>query len=346
MVRLDKEIVIDSAKDKHDNGLPIKEVSLFSHKVLKKMENEGVPPTPYNFQIYFEAMLEKSDSNFKNDMNILRKSEASMDDGEHQIQIEKEMKEGFSSLKSMVKSISGTYKNVSMLKQYIQKTDTKINSTNNQIAITNIVSSLKSDINRFDLLISGQLNALKKDYEKTVLSLKSMESKAIYDTRYDVYNKKYLIKSIKSEKQAITTHNHKSSLMSLKIKNSVLQNALSSKNQFLLNKHIAKLLQKTSRRSDIVAHFGDGIFFMLLKHTNIDESKLACQRVSTLIYDSSFFVEGADVRMDLEIAVSAINTSTSTEECIATLLNIMPESSRDGVKFKVIEESSDEESFE
>lgn len=348
MIRLDKEISIKSSQKKNQpTNSSIKEIALFSHKVLKKIESEGVPTTPYNFTIYFEAMLEKSENSFKESINEIRSEESNIDDQEHHIQIEKEIRGGFSSLKSMIKSISNTYKHLSLLKQYIEKTNNDINSSNNQIATIDIVSSFKTDMGKFNSSLSTQLDTLKKDYEKTVVTLKSMESKAIYDTRFEVYNKKYLLKSLLAEKQAIINHNHKSSLMALKIKDAILQKALSGKNQFLLNKHISKLLQKTSRRSDIVAHFGDGTFFMLLKHTNLEDSKLACQRISSLIYDSSFFVEGNDIEMDLEIAVASINAQTSPEECISLLLNAMPESSRDGLIYKVVEDSNEnEESFE
>lgn len=340
MINLDKEVVIgNSTHSKRTGGTPIEDIAIFSQKVLAKMKKEKVPPTPYNFQIYFESMLEKSDEVFKADIETLRKDEANMDDDEHHIQIEKEMKEGFSSLKAMVRSISSVYKNIAMLKQYIGTKDIQVNSTNNQIAAVNIISSLKNDINRFDLLISNQLETLRQDYEKTVSSLKSMESKTIYDTRFDIYNKKYLLRSLGIEKQAISSQKYHSSLMSLKIKKSILHDGISGKNQFLLNKNIAKLLQKTSRRSDVVAHYGNGIFFMLLKHTSLEEAKLACERVSSLIYKSSFFIEGVDIKMDLEIAVSSIDTLASTEECITLLLNSMAESSRDGLRYKVIGEN-------
>ncbi len=350
MIHLDKEIVV---KDKKSNTstnkneeLPLKEVFLFSKKVLQKMQDENIVPTPYNFQIYFETMLEKSNDKLKKTVETVRESEAETDNGDHLIEIEKEIKEGFSSIKTMVNSISSAYKNVAHLKRYIEKTDTQLSTTNNKSTTMNIINSLKKDIDKFDDLIALQLATLKSNYEKTVQSLKAMEGKSIYDTRFDIFNKKYLLNSLKTEQKIISKQKHKSSIMAIKIKKSVLSNISSGKNQFLLNKNVAKLLQKTSRRSDVVAHYGEGIFFILMKHTNIDEAKLACQRVAALIYGSSFFIEGTDIKMDLEIAATDISENITIEESVSLLINSLPLTSRDELKYKIIlAPTEDEEEF-
>ncbi len=347
MIHLDKEVAIikptetTSSNEKKGN-IPPREVYLFAQKVLQKMQNDKVAPTPYSFQIYFETMLEKSNTSLKYEIECLRENEVNVNNSEHLIEIEKEIKEGFSSIKSMVQSISTSYKNIAYLKQYIKKTDGQLTATNNKSTIVNIITSLKSDIEKFDALIASQLHTLKSNYEKTVFSLKSMEEKSIFDTRFDIYNKKYLLHSLRIEQTILSKQKHKSSLMAIKIKDSVLSTISGNQNQFLLKKNVAKLLQKTSRRSDIVAHYGSGMFFILMKYTNIEEVKLACQRVAALIYGSSFFIGGADIRMDLEIAATDIDENISIEESIALLINSLPLSSRDGLKYKIIQAYKEE----
>lgn len=343
MIRLGKEVVIEDENTLEEETLAEpKQVNLFAQKVLKKMQQEDIAPTPYNFQIYFETMLEKSDESFKNGINSLRDIEINMSDEEHHLQVEKDMKDGFIVVKSMVQSITSIYKNIATLKGFIKKRGKEISSTQSQLTIVNIMSSFEGDLDKFDSVISHQLSTLKLGYEKAVESLKAIENRAIFDSKYDIYNKKYFLESIKNEKKSIKQQNHTSTIMALKVKKSILAKIKNNQDRVSLRKSIAKLLQKTSKRSDTVAHLDDGIFMMLMRHTDIEGAKSASQRVAALIYGSNFFVGGIDVRIDLEIAVTDITDNCTIEEILALLLNTLEQSSRDGKKYVVAHYSKEE----
>ncbi len=172
MIQLDKEIVIENTSgQKSKKEIPIDEVSLFSKKVLQRMQKDNIVPTPYNFQIYFESMLEKADIGFKDSVDSIRQDENQHSNGEHVMEIEKEMKEGYSSIKSMIQSIGGTYKNIALLRNHIKKTDVQLSTTTNKSTTTNILETLRSDIDKFDNAIESQLKNLKalSHYEKQAL---------------------------------------------------------------------------------------------------------------------------------------------------------------------------------
>ncbi|NLC27503.1 MAG: diguanylate cyclase, partial [Campylobacteraceae bacterium] len=54
----------------------------FSHYVLKQLIDENIPPTPINFQIYFEKFLETRPLSFRKRINELLETE-SANDSEH-----------------------------------------------------------------------------------------------------------------------------------------------------------------------------------------------------------------------------------------------------------------------
>lgn len=336
MIRLDKDIVVSDKSQKGAQKDDMRELEGFANKVLSKMKKDKIAPTPYNFQIYFETSLDGSSEDFKSKMNTLRQSEASVDNEEHHMQMEKDIKEGFSVVKTMVQSIGSVYKNVTLIKSVVRKRSNELNSANNQLAVTSVLSTIEEDIKKFDALLDSQLRALKGNYEKAVTSLRSVEKDAIFDTRYGIYNKKYLLETIEKEIGGIKNHHHHSSLMIIKIKDSLLSKIVNNRDRIALTKNIAKLLQKTSKRSDIIAHFGDGIFAMLMKHTDIDSAEHACERISSMIYGSSFFIGEMDIDIDMEIAVSAISGDMNVEENIAKILKALPNSSRDKEQFIIL----------
>ena len=89
----------------------------------------------------------------------------------------------------------------------------------------------------------------------------------------------------------------------------------------LMIRTIARLLLKTSRRSDIVAHYGNGIFAMLLKHTDIDSAKKASERLCDLVANSNFFLADREVRLKISIGITDIDTLYSVEEIVVSAMN-------------------------
>lgn len=97
-----------------------------------------------------------------------------------------------------------------------------------------------------------------------------------------------------------------------------------------MTKTVARLLLKTSRRSDVVAHYGNGVFVMLLKHTDIESAKKASERLCELVSNSNFFLADREIQLKISIGITDITPNHSVEEIIV--------SSMDGVE-KAYEDS-------
>lgn len=312
------------------------ELEKFSLYVLKVMMDENIPPTPSNFQIYFDKLLDNKPLSFKKRINELLEAEAVNDD-EHRAKMELEVKEGFGQIKSIMQVVATAYKNLNVMKEIIKKRTGELEVSSSQMSIENIAQALMEDLKKLSDLTSKQMAVLKKHYEKTGVILKDIESKAVFDTRYGVYNRRYLLHAIEKECLSIEKYNHHSTLVLAKIKDSILDKIINSKDKMVLTRNVAKLLLKTSRRSDVVAHYGDGVFGMLMVHTDINNAKRACDRISELIYATSFFIGDAEVDTDIELAIVPIKPGYTVEEFLSNALDYLPKTGKKLLPFIVCE---------
>ena len=88
-----------------------------------------------------------------------------------------------------------------------------------------------------------------------------------------------------------------------------------------MTRTIARLLLKTSRRSDTVAHYGNGVFAMLLKHTDIESAKKASDRLCYLVSNSNFFLGDKEIKLKISIGITDIDPEYSVEETIVSVMN-------------------------
>ena len=87
-----------------------------------------------------------------------------------------------------------------------------------------------------------------------------------------------------------------------------------------MTRTIARLLLKTSRRSDTVAHYGNGVFAMLLKYTDIESAKKASDRLCYLVSNSNFFLADREIQLKISIGITDINALYSTEEIVVSAI--------------------------
>lgn len=310
------------------------ELEKFSALVLKVLGDENVPPTPTNFQIYFDKLLESKPSPFKKRINEFLELEVSNNDENH-ARIEREVKDGFAQIKNIMQVVSTVYKNLNIMQEIVKKRSTELQVNPNQLAVQNIISSLTEDLQKMFTLTTKQIELLKEYYQKATASLQEVENQSIFDAKFGVYNRRHLLKSLEDEIKLIKNYTHASSLVLAKVKESALEKIINKKDKDTVTRNIAKLLLKTSRRSDVVAHFGEGIFAMVLKHTDLTNAKKACDRISDLVYATSFFVGNAEIETDIELAIIPLDTEHSVEEFLALTLEALPQTGKKLVPYIV-----------
>lgn len=305
-------------------GDPTSDLEIFAKEVLTALISDNLPPTPNNFSLYFDRILEdKSESLRRQIGSILELEEDNQD--EKSIELEKTLKQGFSSVKSILQLSATLYKNISLMEKILEKRREDIKNIPSLSGANDLIASLGNDVGKLSGILKKQVTHMKSIYDETATIVKQVENETIFDNQYGVYNKRYLLAKLEQERNLIDEFKHKSSLIVVRLSKETANTIQSEKAQQLMVRTVARLLLKTSRRSDIVAHYGEGIFAMVLKHTDIESAKKASERLFDLVATSNFFLAEKEIQLRIAIGVAELQASIEVEQTLDCTLNAMEE---------------------
>ena len=106
----------------------------------------------------------------------------------------------------------------------------------------------------------------------------------------------------------------------------------------LMIRTIARLLMKTSRRSDLVAHYGNGVFAMILKHTDLKSAEKASERLCDLVSSSNFFLAEREINLKISIGIKAVMPEQGVEEQVIAAVDAMSAADKTSVGYKIHDE--------
>lgn len=301
---------------------PTSDLELFSKEVLTALIADNLPPTPNNFSLYFDRILDDKSESLKRQIGSILELEENSDD-EKNIALEKTLKQGFSSVRGILQLSTTLYKNMTLMEKILDKHKDGIKKKPSMTAVNDILISLSDDVGKLGGILKKQVSHMKELYDETATIVRQVENETIFDDQYGVYNKRYLISKLVQETQLMVEYRHKSSLIFVRLSDETLLRINSNKAKQLIVRTVARLLLKTSRRSDTVAHYGDGIFSMLLKHTDIENAKRAADRLFDLVASTNFFLGEQEVSLHIAIGLSEINPQKSVEHILACTLDAM-----------------------
>ena len=325
---------------KFDINASSNEIERFAILVLKKLISDAIPPTPDNYRIYFEKMLDEKSRDFQKKIQELLDFEET-NYSENRVEIEKDIKEIFISINSIIKVVNSIYKNIKLIKQTSSEAQRELQSNDNPLVIKNIATSFNNEISQFISSVDKQLEALQEKYQKAGETFRNIENSTIFDTRFGVYNKRYFIEQAKKEREKIKKFNYDSSIVTIKIKDSVLKKLPYTKDKIFLLRVIAKMLLKTSRRNDIISYFGENSFIMLLRHTDIQSTKKACERVFNMIANANIILNNMEIDIDIDIGIAPVDKEVEIEESINCALEAMEKDSEDNEIYKICKKASE-----
>jgi len=303
----------------HDNNIS-SDIEVYSKEVLEALIADNLPPTPNNFSLYFDRLLEnKSEALRKQIYEMLELEENN--DTEKTIELEKNLKQGFSSIKNILRTTANLYKNMSLMTKILEKRKMELTKNPEISEAIGIVGILEGDVSKLNSILKTQSVQMKGFYDTTAKIVKSVENETIFDNQFGVYNKRYLLTKIEQEIELIAKFKHQSSLIMIELSKTLKQNITNEKALSLMTRTIARLLLKTSRRSDIVAYYGNGIFAMLLKHTDIASAKKASERLVDLVSNSNFFLADREIQLQISIGITDIDAEHSVEEIVVSAMN-------------------------
>jgi diguanylate cyclase (GGDEF)-like protein len=299
---------------------PANDIEVYAKEVLNILIKDNLPPTPNNFSLYFDRLLEDKSENFRKQIVSMLELEDSNDD-ENTIVLEKNLKKGFVSIKGMLSSTATLYKNMSLMTKILEKRKKELSEHLESEEAIKIMNLLGGDVDKLSTILKTQSTQMKEIYDDTASIIKDVEKETIFDNAFGVYNKRYLLTKIKQEIGLIEKFDHKSSLIMIELSKELKHSVKNNKAITLMTRTLARLLLKTSRRSDIVAHYGNGIFAMLLKHTDIESAKKASERLSDLVSNSNFFLADREIQLKVAIGITNVNAIHSVDEIVVSSMN-------------------------
>ena len=301
---------------------PTSDLEMYSKEVLSQLIHDNLPPTPNNFGLYFDRLLEDKSETMRKQINSVLEFEDSNDD-EKTIALEKSLKSGFSSIKSILQVTSNLYKNMALMEKILSKRRAELGDKQDSQSVVSTITSLDQDIGKLNNILKKQVDHMKSLYQDTAGIVKNVENETIYDNQFGIYNKRYLLQKLEQEKNLIEEFNHTSTLITIELSKAIEQSVDNQKALLLMTRTVARLLMKTSRRSDVVAHYGDGVFAMVLKHTDINNAKRASERLCDLVASSNFFLAEKEIQLQISLGIANISSERSVEETLVCALNAM-----------------------
>ncbi len=309
-----------SSETLKQNSMVLKQVNLYGKQVVDKMIKENIPPTPANFAIYFEKLLEDKPLSQRQNINSVLELEE-VEDFNYVMKIENNINEGFMQIKSMLDVISNVYTKINKLRTITKaRKEEMAKGGNNKIALV----AYEEDLEAITTVLTKHQNALKEQYTSMANVIKDFNSESIFDKKYDVYNKKYLFKTIDNEKANVKNFGYESTLLALRVKHSALKNVRLTRDKELIIKTVGKMILKRSRRSDVIAHLQDGIFILILKHTDMEQAQKTIMSIEQMISFSNYIVDSETIDIELDFAVSKILPNKTREQIIARALEVLP----------------------
>ena len=297
----------------NDLNEPTSPLEKFAKKVFDKMIEEGIPPLPSNYTTYFFNMLENESPEFKKQVYEILSLEETRDI-ENDLELEKKLKTSFKQTKELLQHTAIIYKLTNQLKKLLNETSSQLSHVASPKVVEKTLKLLEAKINKFYEKMESELKQIKDGYAKNIELIKEIESNSVFDMVYGVYNEKYFKKVLEKEIKLMQKFKHISSIIFLKVDDRILKSFSSPKSILMVNRSIAKILLKTSRRSDIIAHIKEGIFAMLLKHTDKVGAIKTVERLSDIISNSAIFIEGNETDLKIVAAVCEITGDTKIDE--------------------------------
>jgi len=313
------------------------EIEVFAKKVFDKLIEENVYPIPYYYSIYFFNMLEDESEEFKKSVMELIELEGN-NELEEDLKFEQKLKQSFKYSKELVQQSAVIYKLSNMLKEKNKHYLAEVENVSTPQAFKNILLNSKKNIEIINKKITASLQIVKDLYAKNVTTLKEIEKESIFDSLYGLYNKNYFLREVKREVSQINKFKHTSSLIVLRISKDVQNKLHSEKSKIVVNRFIAKILLKTSRRTDIIAHLGEGMFGMLLKHTDRIGAMKTSERLSDMISNSAMFIEGDELEVNIVIGISEIFPEKNEIDIIDCAYKELEQAEKENQLYKICED--------
>ena len=319
--------------EKSSESGEVSELEMFANEVIAQIIADKVPILPTTYEIYFQRLLEGKDDDLKAQVAKMVDLEDPTNE-EKIVNLEKNVKKNVSYIKRIINNTIHLYKNTMGIKDTITRGE-KILSESSLPNNASSIATLKKELMAINNNSQKFISEIKDLYKKSQTIIQEVESNNIYDDTYGIYSKQYLIKELKKELLISERQNYQSSVLFVRLHNSISKNLSSDKIKVHMSRTIAKLLHKSSKRSDIVAHYGNNLFVVLLQRTDVFGAEMTAKRLKESINANSIFVGENEYTLDIAIGVGELKHQRELKNTLDCILKALKYSDADAKKTSV-----------
>ena len=308
----------------------------FSTEVFKTLLNKQVAPLPLNYQTYFETLLNTKDIEFQKKIHELMEAADDHSDDERNITFEKSIHSAFANTRDIMKCTSSIYKNLMIMNDIEKRWSADLESDNPNPA------KFMQESKNIQHQIDNQINQLKILYQKCNKILENINTNTMYDSKFNTYNKRYYIYLVQNEQKMVEKFAHTSTIIMMSLPLGVtryLQNDQTT--ALIVMKTVAKLLLKTSRRSDVIGYVGNGIFGMLLKHSDLFSTQKASERLIDLMKNTNVFLDKREIHLDLNIGISKLKPERNAEDSLNCAINALRTAQKSNAPYMIYKDDKE-----
>ncbi|EAK9948458.1 UNVERIFIED_CONTAM: diguanylate cyclase [Campylobacter lari] len=312
------------------------EFEKFAKSILTELVKDNVPPTPTNYGVYFQKMLEERPGAFKKKVSEIMEFEQN-DDGIKRANIEQEIKKSFSSTSALLQYIAMIYRHLETVKDMLRRRNSELAISTGNLAVSNVIHALEADLSRFSGILDKYSDEIKESFDEVRQTYKHIEEQSDFDSKFGVYNKKYFLENLEKSIESNAKYNYHTSLIFFRVKEEILEQTYTQKEKNAFLKGVCRIFSKNVSSSDIVAHCGNNIFAMMISHTNLEKAQEICNKILESLENSNFFLADKEIDVDVEVAISAVNQDSKGEELIEKCIEALKDSGKNLEPFVIVE---------
>jgi GGDEF domain-containing protein len=276
--------------------------------VIDKINEQGLPPTPENYQIYFIEYLSMQTEALQNDIHKIMKKEKVTFDLKKEKEFEQTVDLSLKLTHQILNLTTKVHNNINVMRNIINKREEELD----KFDTADIVKMLSFDLEKLDSILERQSSSMKNIYSRSVETVNKIHKKTIFNQEFGVYNKRYFVESLNNELEKMQHFNFKSSVaLIIPHRNLIFQE--NSKLSFIVAKSISKVLLSTFSQSDIVSYYNQNIFAVLLTHADIEKAKEKIEKLILNLRKSSLFITGVNIELRVKIGLTQLSNELDLE---------------------------------
>lgn len=288
-------------------------------EILKELKANDIPAIPENFTFFFDKLLETKTDDFRQKIDsITHHSDEITHNG---FEYERSLTQGAKAVKLILTQGSNVYKNTALLKKIIQTKKELVSAHQTPQMLLEVTSEVENVLDKFLISLEKQASHIKELYGTVANSIKTAKNSSVYNATLGVFNKKYFLSLIDKERELCANSACQSSLIAISLAPSL--SLESTKEHATLVRHMGNILTDALRRSDSIAYCGNGVFAVLLRHTDENDAEVAAERFNRLINEVIFINATEKNTKHILIGIVQIDAGLSAEELLEQAVEAM-----------------------